>query len=124
MKSHKKTFGKNLKRLRKKAGFTQEDFARVTGFTEQYVSEVERGVANPKLESIFRLAQGLEVHPAELFRFGVMLIPPEQQRNKLVDAIRDADEQTITGLYAVLLKATEEGPLERGISTPHHDSTL
>lgn len=58
--------GLNFARLRKDKGFTQERFAEVSGFTQQYVSDLERGRRNPTVVTLFHLASALGVTPAEL----------------------------------------------------------
>lgn len=58
--------GLNFARLRKDKGFTQERFAETSGFTQQYVSDLERGRRNPTVVTLFHLASALEVTPADL----------------------------------------------------------
>lgn len=58
--------GRNFARLRKEKGLTQERVAELTGFTQQYVSGLERGVRNPTVVTLFHLAQVLDVEPADL----------------------------------------------------------
>lgn len=58
--------GLNFARLRKEKGFTQERFAETSGFTQQYVSDLERGRRNPTVVTLFHLAAALEVTPVDL----------------------------------------------------------
>ena len=58
--------GLNFAKLRKDKGFTQERFAETSGFTQQYVSDLERGRRNPTVVTLFHLASALGVTPAEL----------------------------------------------------------
>ena len=58
--------GLNFARLRKEKGFTQERFAEMSGFTQQYVSDLERGRRNPTVVTLFHLASPLGITPAEL----------------------------------------------------------
>lgn len=58
--------GLNFARLRKDKGFTQERFAETSGFTQQYVSDLERGRRNPTVVTLFHLASALGVTPSEL----------------------------------------------------------
>ena len=58
--------GLNFARLRKEKGFTQERFAETSGFTQQYVSDLERGRRNPTVVTLFHLASALGATPAEL----------------------------------------------------------
>ncbi len=58
--------GLNFAKLRKDKGFTQERFAEASGFTQQYVSDLERGRRNPTVVTLFHLASALGVTPADL----------------------------------------------------------
>jgi transcriptional regulator with XRE-family HTH domain len=62
----RKLVGRNFARLRREKGFTQERFAEVSGFTRQYVSDVERGLRNPTIVSIYNLATALGVSHVDL----------------------------------------------------------
>jgi transcriptional regulator with XRE-family HTH domain len=58
--------GLNFAKLRKEKGFTQERFAETSGFTQQYISDLERGRRNPTVVTLFHLASALDVAPADL----------------------------------------------------------
>ncbi len=53
--------GMNLRRLRRERGFAQEKFALEFGFDRTYVSGIERGVRNPTVTVVQRLADALDV---------------------------------------------------------------
>ena len=58
--------GSNLRRLRKERGLTQEDFATDSGFDRGYVSGIERGVRNPTITVVEKIANALDVAIGEL----------------------------------------------------------
>lgn len=58
--------GWNLKRLRAERGITQEDFANDSGFDRGYISGVERGVRNPSIDVLERIARALDADVVEL----------------------------------------------------------
>jgi transcriptional regulator with XRE-family HTH domain len=58
--------GRNFARLRQAKGFTQERFAEVSGVTQQYVSDLERGLRNPTVVTLYNLASALGVSHVEL----------------------------------------------------------
>ncbi|ESZ86669.1 MAG: transcriptional regulator [Blastomonas sp. CACIA14H2] len=58
--------GLNFARLRRDKGLTQEQFAEMSGFTQQYVSDLERGRRNPTVVTLFHLAAPLGVEPSDL----------------------------------------------------------
>ena len=61
-------FATNLRRIRHDRGVSQEGLANDAGVDRAYLSRVERGVTHVGLEIIGRLADVLEVDPAEFFR--------------------------------------------------------
>lgn len=58
--------GTNFARIRREKGWTQEQVAERSGFSQQYISGLERGRRNPTIVSIYELAQALEVSYLEL----------------------------------------------------------
>ena len=64
----RKLVGRNAARLRQAAGLTQEELAERSGFSQQYISKLERGRRNPTIVTLYELAEGLGVTPADLVR--------------------------------------------------------
>jgi len=64
----RKLVGENVRRVRTKRGLTQEQFAEVSGFSQQYISDLERGLRNPTVVTVFELATALKVGHLELLR--------------------------------------------------------
>ncbi len=62
----RKQVGLNVQRLRREKGWSQEDLAFESGLHRTYVSGIERGVRNPTLLILGKLAKTLGVRPAEL----------------------------------------------------------
>ena len=62
-------FGKRVRTLRNVEKISQEAFADKCGIARSYMSKVERGGANPSLDAIERIANGLAVEVADLFNF-------------------------------------------------------
>lgn len=60
--------GLNVKRIRSGKGLTQEQFAELSGFTQQYISDLERGRRNPTVVSVYELAQALGVSHLDLMQ--------------------------------------------------------
>ena len=58
--------GRNIRRLRLEKGLTQERFADVSGFAQQYLSDLERGRRNPTIVTLFEIASALQVPPSVL----------------------------------------------------------
>jgi len=64
----RKLVGRNLRRLRQQKGWTQEQFAERSGFSQQYLSGLEQGRRNPTVVTLYELAQALGVSHVELVR--------------------------------------------------------
>jgi len=62
-----KCIGANVRRLRKQKSMTQDNVVERTGMKRTYMSKVENGRLEPTLNSLFRLADALEVDVIELF---------------------------------------------------------
>lgn len=62
------SFGRVLRQLRKDAGLTQEQLALEAGIERNYVSLIERGINQPALRMIFKLADALGTSPSEILR--------------------------------------------------------
>jgi transcriptional regulator with XRE-family HTH domain len=60
--------GRNVRQFRQAIGLTQEELAEQSGFSQQYISGLERGQRNPTVVSLFELAQALKVTPIDLLR--------------------------------------------------------
>ena len=62
-------FGSYLRSLRAKAGLSQEELADRAGIHVTYLSGVERGLRNPSIRNVRRLAQAMGIQTRELFSF-------------------------------------------------------
>ncbi|MDQ8699209.1 helix-turn-helix transcriptional regulator [Hyphomicrobium sp. LHD-15] len=62
----RRRLGLNLKRLREEQGFSQEAFADHCGLHRTYISGIERGVRNPTVLILERIAKALKVSAGSL----------------------------------------------------------
>lgn len=62
----------NVYRLRKDRGLTQEQLAEAVGVRQPRIAEVERGDANPRLDTLAKLAYALGVPPFALLDPGYL----------------------------------------------------
>ncbi len=62
----RKLFAKNVRQLREAQGWSQEVLAEHAGLHRTYVSGIERGVRNPTLTVVARVAAALKVKPEDL----------------------------------------------------------
>ena len=59
--------GKRIKQYRKECGFSQEKLADLSKLHPTYIGQVERGQKNASIESIQKIADGLNIPISRLF---------------------------------------------------------
>ncbi|WP_394217566.1 helix-turn-helix domain-containing protein [Halobacillus trueperi] len=64
----KQIFGQRLKEIRLDKELSQEELAFRSDFDRTYISAIERGLKNPSLITIERLAEALDVDTDSLFK--------------------------------------------------------
>ncbi|MGP9510657.1 helix-turn-helix domain-containing protein [Halomonas sp. AOP43-D1-39] len=62
-----KAFGQRLREIRRSKNLSQEDLSGRADLDRTYVSGCERGLRNPSLKTMIRLAKALEVDLKDLF---------------------------------------------------------
>jgi transcriptional regulator with XRE-family HTH domain len=60
--------GRNVRRLRGRGGWSQEDVAAVAGISVRQLSTIEAGLANATLTTVESLAGAMGVEPGVLLR--------------------------------------------------------
>lgn len=63
-------FGERVRRLRERQGTTLKQVAQLSGLSDRYIIEVEKGAANPSLESVLSLARALQTSVPDLLPQG------------------------------------------------------
>lgn len=70
MSNLRRQFAQRLKALRRQQDMTQEDLAKATGLSVNFVRAMEQGVNAPSFESLEIIAEVLGVEVKALFEFG------------------------------------------------------
>jgi transcriptional regulator with XRE-family HTH domain len=60
--------GKNLRAARKQLELTQEEVAHRSGLEPAEISRIEAGKRDPRISTLEKLAEALEVEPGQLLR--------------------------------------------------------
>ena len=63
----RKVVGKNLAKIRKEKGFSQESLAFECDLHRTYISGIERGIRNPTVTILDKIAKALNISPAKFF---------------------------------------------------------
>ena len=64
----RRVLSRNVKELRKAKGLSQEELAFASELHRTYISGVERGVRNPTITVLAKIAKALEVGPDRLLK--------------------------------------------------------
>lgn len=76
--------GENIKELRQKKGYSQEDLAIFLNLTRTSVVNIEKGRQRPPIHTLSEIASFLNVHIYDLF--------PSADEKKQIDLLRDMKE--------------------------------
>lgn len=63
-----KTLSRNIQRIRKQKGITQEELAEEVRLSSTYIGFIEQGRASPSLKTVQKIANVLKVPISELFK--------------------------------------------------------
>lgn len=75
----------NMSHIRQMRGLSQMQLAERVGANQATISKIEKGIGNPTLSMITRIAKALNVHPSELFG----MEPLKQRALEAIDHIKD-----------------------------------
>ena len=90
--------GRKVRDLREARGFSLRTLATKAGVSESFVSQVERGQANPSVASLRRIAEALDTSVGSLFedRAGGGRVIKAAQRARLVHPQRKWEDSLLT----------------------------
>jgi transcriptional regulator with XRE-family HTH domain len=60
-------FGRNLRKERTRLAISQDALAKAAGLTTDAVQKIELGKRRPRIDTVLKLAQALEIDPCEFF---------------------------------------------------------
>lgn len=61
-------FGQTIRQLRKERGFSQEKLAFESNLDRSFISQLECGIKQPSLITIFQLAKALKISPSIIIK--------------------------------------------------------
>lgn len=103
----KRAVGKRIKIVRQRSGLTQDQLAEQVGLSPKYISGIERGVENPTMDILIRLAKMLGVEPYDLFLFGESEENEKALRKGVEKMVREADGVKLQLYFDVMRKVLE-----------------
>lgn len=93
-----KALGQTIRRLREDAGMSLKALADIAEVSESFLSQVERGIANPSVASLRRLADALGTSIGALFqgRDGQGRVIRAEERARMVHPARRWEDSLLT----------------------------
>lgn len=115
----KMTVGENIKRIRKEKGLTQKQLGKLCQMNEVQIRQYELGKANPKIETVDKIASALGVNIVEIMeQFTMEQFKTTSQYSKLEKLV-----QAQEGIIAILIDIygkLEEKYLEGKYDSGHY----
>jgi transcriptional regulator with XRE-family HTH domain len=98
----KRLIGDRIRQLRKSKGLSQEKLGHESELHYTHIGSIERGQKNWSIETLIKLAKGLNVGVADLLNFTIP--PPDAKKMKklLVEDIKESSPETIKILSELL----------------------
>ena len=85
-------FGQRLRKRRTERGISQDELADRTGIHPTAIGRLERGLREPRLKTILRLAEGLGLQPGKLLDYlGERRLTPEEFEQHFGDLPTDGE---------------------------------
>ena len=86
----KAILGKNVKFYRNHRGLSQSELANKAELSVTFLSNIERGIMFPKVETLSRLTSSLEVEVYELFKTDIVDKDQKRMMNRFTSDIKGA----------------------------------
>ena len=98
--------GNRLLAIRKRTGLTQAEVAEAAGLSGRAYAEIERGMANMRLETLLRLCDALHITPDEILTEERTSLPARQEELwERLNACNPRDKETALELLSVYLRS-------------------
>ncbi len=107
--------GERIRKYRKAIGYTQKELAEKSGVATVSVQQYERGIRQPRLEQLRRIASALGVEWTEL-------VPENQQGQTVVDHMTELIKNTASSGKVSVHKMTDTELFRAGILQFHSEA--
>lgn len=98
----KEFLGKQVTERRKRLKLSQAALSKQTGLSIARISEIERFVANPTLETLLILADALNVSVVDLLDYEGSLTSTDAVKEKITDSLGKFDEKQLQAVLALV----------------------
>jgi len=98
----KRLVGTRIRQLRKERGLSQEKLGDISELHYTHIGSIERGEKNWSIDTMIKVAKGLNVEVVELFNFPMPPANLEKMKTSLIESINTSSPQTIKILLDLL----------------------
>ncbi|MEI8172724.1 MAG: helix-turn-helix transcriptional regulator [Deltaproteobacteria bacterium] len=102
MENVRRLIGDRIRQLRKERGLSQEKLGFKAELHYTHIGAIERGEKNWSIDTLIKLAKGLNVEIPELFNFPMPLADVEKMKHSLIENINISSPDTIKVLSDLL----------------------
>ena len=102
MEDVKRLIGNRIRELRKAKGLSQEKLAHKSELHYTHVGAIERGEKNWSIDTLIKIAKGLNVEIAQLFDFPISTADTKKLKKSLIEGINTSPPETIKILSDLL----------------------
>jgi transcriptional regulator with XRE-family HTH domain len=99
------TLGKRIQSVREKQGLTQEQLEEKTDVNTKYISAIERGKKNVTVNTLMKIAAGLNVEVYELFLLSEEIGSERAFKKAIESLLKEADTKSLKLCLEFLRKA-------------------
>ena len=91
-----KKIGNQVRRYRQERGMSQEKLAEILDKSNDTISNIERGIYPPRMETVLALAQALDVPPYQLFMISEYKTEDREKQQALDDITSQLQDKPLT----------------------------
>lgn len=104
-----KIIGKRIGQYRKKKGMTQEELSEIVDISPHYLSALERGIYNIKLELLVKMLNALDLSADEVFCDVVdrSCAISTSRLSERLDSLPKEEQQRILAVVDTMIKSVE-----------------
>lgn len=115
----KKLVGDRIRQVRKEKGLSQEKLGYESELHCTHIGSIERGQKNWSIDTLIKVANGLNVEVADLFKFPMPPVDAKKMKNSLIEELNASSPETIKILSDLLkgLKSLKR-PTKKAPSLP------
>lgn len=101
--------GERIKQARKNAGLSQKELGKKLGISPVMISQYENGIRNPKLESLQKIADALNVLMSDLLTFDILSNIEKSDINDWINSLEsESNRDKIDNLMCLLNESGQQ----------------